>query len=71
MKEYVEEYIIPVIPADKKGKNIKFDFMNAKRLIRCEDCARNPIDGNARTICPCPMDRYMGDEGYCSKAEPK
>ena len=42
-----------------------------KELIRCKDCARNPIDGNARTICPCPMDRYMGDEGHCSKAEPK
>ena len=39
--------------------------------IRCKDCARNPNNGKARTICPCPMDRYMGPEGYCSKAESK
>ena len=29
------------------------------------------IERKARTICPCPVDRYMGPEGYCSKAEPK
>lgn len=40
-------------------------------LIRCKDCARNPNDGKARTICPCPMDRYMGDKGFCSKAMTK
>ena len=44
---------------------------DAEPVIRCKDCARNPNNGNARTICPCPMDRYMGPEGYCSKAEPK
>ena len=68
MKEYIAEYIVPV---EKKGNDYMFDFMNAKPLIRCKDCARNPNNGMARTICPCPMDRYMGDEGYCSKAEPK
>ncbi len=68
MKEYIAEYIIPV---EKKGKDCTFDFMNAKRLIRCKGCARNPNNGKARTICPCPMDRYMGDDGYCKKAEPK
>ena len=41
------------------------------RLTHCRDCVRNPKNGIARTICPCPMDRYMGDEGHCSKAEPK
>ena len=44
---------------------------DAEPVIRCKDCARNPKDGHARIICPCPMDRYMGDEGFCSKAEPK
>lgn len=38
MKEYIAEYIVPVVPADEKGKNLKFDFMNAKRLIQCRDC---------------------------------
>lgn len=38
MKEYIAEYIVPVVPADGKGKNLKFDFMNAKWLIRCKDC---------------------------------
>lgn len=45
--------------------------IDAVPVIRCKDCARNPNNGKARTICPCPMDRYMGPEGYCSKAEPK
>jgi hypothetical protein len=45
--------------------------VDAVPVIRCKDCARNPKNGKSRTICPCPMDRYMGDEGYCSKAEPK
>ena len=45
--------------------------IDAVQVIRCKDCARNPNNGKARTICPCPMDRYMGPEGYCSKAEPK
>ena len=45
--------------------------VDAVPVIRCKDCARNPKDGHARIICPCPMDRYMGDEGFCSKAEPK
>lgn len=50
----------------KHGKEVEF-----AKVIRCKDCARNPKDGHARIICPCPMDRYMGDEGFCSKAEPK
>ena len=45
--------------------------VDAVPVIRCKDCARNPKDGHARIICPCPMDRYMGDDGFCSKAEPK
>lgn len=41
-------------------------------LIRCKDCARNPkYNGGKRVLCPCPMDRYMGEDGFCSKAEPK
>lgn len=40
MKEYIAEYIVPVVPADEKGKNLKFDFMNAKRLIQCKDCRK-------------------------------
>lgn len=50
----------------KHGKEVEF-----AKVIRCKDCARNPNDGKARTICPCSMDRYMGEEGFCSKAEPK
>ena len=50
----------------KHGKEVEF-----MKVIRCKDCARNPNNGKARTICPCPMDRYMGPEGHCSKAEPK
>lgn len=49
----------------KHGKEVEF-----AKVTRCKDCARNPYNGKARTICPCPMDRYMGDEGFCSKAEP-
>ena len=45
--------------------------VDAVPVIRCKDCARSPNNGKARTICPCPMDRYMGDNGYCSKSEPK
>lgn len=41
-------------------------------LIRCMDCERNPRNnGGKRVLCPCPMDRYMGEDGFCSKAEPK
>lgn len=44
--------------------------VNAVPVIRCKDCARNPRNnGGKRILCPCPMDRYMGDEGFCSKAE--
>lgn len=45
--------------------------IDAVQVIRCKDCARNQNNGKARTICPCPMDRYMGPKGYCSKAESK
>lgn len=68
LKEYIAEYIMPVVA---KGNNVAFDFINAKRLTHCRDCVRNPKNGIARTICPCPMDRYMGDEGFCSKAMTK
>lgn len=68
MKEYIAEYIMPVVA---NGNNVAFDFMNASRLTRCRDCIRNPKNGIARTICPCPMDRYMGDKGFCSKAMTK
>lgn len=61
--EFIESYI-----------KVRNDYQwndNHGYLIRCKDCARNPKNGKARTICPCPMDRYMGDDGFCSKAEPK
>lgn len=46
------------------------ELVDAVPVIRCKDCARNPHNnGGKRILCPCPMDRYMGDEGYCSKAE--
>ena len=61
--EFIESYI-------KVGNDYQWND-NHGELIRCKDCARNPNSGKARTICPCPMDRYMGDEGFCSKAEPK
>ena len=62
----MKKYICKDVPSDYGG------YLDIeKELIRCKDCARNPKDGHARTICPCPMDRYMGDEGFCSKAEPK
>ena len=65
MKEYI-------VKADFITEGDEFVLPDIVReLIRCKDCARNPNNGTARTICPCPMDRYMGDEGFCSKAEPK
>lgn len=44
--------------------------VDAHPLIRCKDCARNP-KYTARTHCPCPMDRYMGDDGWCAFARRK
>lgn len=62
----MKEYICKEVPAENGG------YLEIEtELIRCKDCARNPNNGKARTICPCPMDRYMGPEGHCSKAEPK
>lgn len=62
----MKEYICKEVQAENGGY-----LEIEKELIRCKDCARNPHNGKARTICPCPMDRYMGPEGYCSKSEPK
>lgn len=69
----MKEYIISAddVKALEEEFNINLSFEKDDELIRCKDCARNPKNGSARTICPCPMDRYMGPEGYCSKAEPK
>lgn len=44
--------------------------VDAVPVIRCRDCARNP-KYTARTHCPCPMDRYMGDDGWCAMARRK
>lgn len=44
--------------------------IDAVPVIRCKDCARNP-KYTARTHCPCPMDRYMGDDGWCAMARRK
>ena len=63
----MKEYICIESPNEVDGGML----VREQELIRCKDCTRNPNNGKARTICPCPMDRYMGDEGYCSKAEPK
>ena len=82
MKEYIAEYIVPVVPADEKGKNLKFDFMNAKRLIQCKDCIHNvanrktdPIDITDYSGQDIVCDYFMTDgqepDDYCSKAEPK
>ena len=69
----MKEYIISAddVKALEEEFSIKLSFDKGDELIRCKDCARNPKNGKARTICPCPMDRYMGDDGYCKKAEPK
>ena len=70
MKEYIAEYIVPVVPADEKGKNLKFDFMNAKRLIQCKDCkyytgyeCQRTKVSNIRVI--------TNEDDYCSRAERK
>jgi len=63
----MKEYICIESPNEVEGGLL----VRKQELIRCKDCARNPKNGKSRTICPCPMDRYMGDEGFCSKAEPK
>lgn len=62
----MKEYIVPLTEEEAF-----YGFRHvATDLIRCKDCARNPRNnGGKRILCPCPMDRYMGDEGYCSKAE--
>lgn len=68
----MKEYIVHVEDDEMAYEEYFVGYIrHQKELIRCKDCARNPNNGTARTICPCPMDRYMGDEGYCSKAEPK
>lgn len=69
MKEYIVH--VPKHLETNQEKIVSFFGEPIIELIRCKDCARNPKNGKARTICPCPMDRYMGPEGYCSKAEPK
>ena len=74
MKEYIAEYIVPVAPADEKGKNLKFDFMNAKRLIRCMDCKYWSME-TEQTAVPnmrkCTWWRTIGTLpiDFCSRAE--
>ena len=73
MKEYIAEYIVPVVPADEKDKNIKFDFMNAKRLIQCKDCKfwRNSYFESVIGMV-CHKTRYiMKPDDYCSMARAK
>lgn len=70
MKPKPFEIIVEFTPQSTKT-GITYEVHQKGSLIRCKDCARNPNNGKARTICPCPMDRYMGPEGYCSKAESK
>ena len=68
----MKEYIVHVQDDELDFEEVFIgNIRKQTELIRCKDCARNPKNGKARTICPCPMDRYMGPEGYCSKAEPK
>lgn len=68
----MKEYIVAVEDDEMAYEELFIGYIRyQKELIRCKDCARNPYNGKARTICPCPMDRYMGDKGFCSKAEPK
>ena len=68
MKEYIAEYIVPVVPADEKDKNLKFDFINAKRLIRCKDCKWYEFD--RKMHCGLPHGVRSKDD-YCSDAERK
>lgn len=69
MKEYIAEYIVPVVPADGKGKNLKFDFMNAKRLIQCKDCKYR--DEETANCTRFRKDWYVQSNSFCSWAEPK
>lgn len=64
------EYIIPVVPADEKGKNLKFDFRNAKRLIRCKDCKHYNSTPINMGYCLGVWGLYVDENGYCYKAEP-
>lgn len=83
MKEYIAEYIVPV---EKKGNDCMFDFMNAKRLIRCKDCKYwlpqhqfgfDSDNDEYHDYCAkhIPEDDYYAFEknanDYCSWAEPK
>ena len=83
MKEYIAEYIIPV---EKKGNDCMFDFMNAKPLIRCEDCKYwlphhqfgfDSDNEEYHDYCEkhLPEDDYYAFEknadDYCSSAKPK
>ena len=63
----MKEYICVESPNEVDGGML----VRERELIRCKDCARHKFIGTSGQLCPCPMDRYMGDEGYCSKAEPK
>ena len=76
MKEYIAEYIVPVVPADEKGKNLKFDFMNAKRLIRCRDCKHfTRVDTwqvtktETQSALSCTHGLSIDPNGYCHRAE--
>jgi hypothetical protein len=69
----MKEYIIAVIPVDETGQNLTFDFKNAKRLIRCEECihfggyyCHNPNWGDGYGSYAPPTKAY---DGFCDWAE--
>lgn len=72
MKEYIAEYIVPV---EKKGNDCMFDFMNAKRLIRCRDCKywKQTEEGIGECVMFNSGDyRYRSTAGFfCNMADPK
>jgi hypothetical protein len=68
MKEYIAEYIVPV---EKKGNDCTFDFMNAKRLIRCRDCKYNDAQQWVECTLIPKMFGKTADNNFCSYAEPK
>ena len=68
----ITEYIIPVVPADEKGKNLMFDFMNANRLIRCNACRYWSSEDGQTGYCNgfnLVYRKYDADY-YCATAEP-
>lgn len=66
----VAEYIIPII---QDGKNCVPDFLQAKELIRCKDCAFWDSEDGKKGYCNGfnLVYRQFESDYYCATAERK